>query len=656
MAQTDVIGSHNLSLAGSAPALSGIGSCAYCHAPHSGLNGKAGAMPTPLWNQALSQVASYPLYSSATMQNLTNGALTLGTESTLCLSCHDGTVALGATAAYGQVPVGTLSSQDNLGTNLSTIHPFNFVLNNGQFTCFSTAQSSLCANPPATANPAVPLINGNIQCTSCHNPHVQYADPAGNFLVVNNTSGALCLACHSTVPTGTGMRTLNVRRTTAGVMASTTAGVMEHNTNPLAGWRTSMHALATNRVTPQVSLDDSAAGPTRTGSRRSMSLGPYGTVSKNACSSCHASHNAQGGGSLLRAPDDQTCIVCHNGSSNTSPPSPNILAEMVAPRNGHAFSTGDTLHRVREAALLNQNRHVGCVDCHNPHSTGRVTNFAAAPTVRASQAQVIGISAADGRTVVSPAADQYENCLRCHGTSNGKKATINYGYLPLRVVAAPDPLDVIPEFNSLAASSHPVFRDRRSMFPQPSLRLNMLNLDGKTPGRLMGTRMMCTDCHNSDDNREFGGNGPNGPHGSIFQHILERRYEFNRAAIPGRVVTNLFPFPDLSAQGGASGGPYALCAKCHDLRQVMNTTSFTEHARHVQQDGFSCSVCHTAHGMGAQSEGISGERLVNFDGNIVAPEGSAPISYDRATNSCSLVCHNHVHKGPSKLSISAFRR
>jgi hypothetical protein len=256
---------------------------------------------------------------------------------------------------------------------------------------------------------------------------------------------------------------------------------------------------------------------------------------------------------------------------------------------------------------------------------------------------VAGISATDGKTAVSPAINQYENCLRCHGTSTGKKSSVNFGYLPFRVVSASDPLNVIPEFSSFATSSHPVFHDRTSAFPQPSLRTNQLNLDGGTMGRSMGARILCTDCHNSDDNREFGGNGPSGPHGSIFPHILERRYEFSQAPLPGKLVTNLFPNPSLSAQGGPSGGPYALCAKCHDLNQVMNNTSFSEHARHIK-DGFSCSACHTAHGMGAQSGTLSGERLVNFDARVVAPNGGAPVSYNRATNSCSLVCHNYAHQ------------
>ena len=72
----------------------------------------------------------------------------------------------------------------------------------------------------------------------------------------------------------------------------------------------------------------------------------------------------------------------------------------------------------------------------------------------------------------------------------------------------------------------------------------MLNLDGVTHGRAMGTQILCTDCHNSDDNREFGGTGPNGPHGSKWTHILERRYEFSQAATPGAARSPIsFPIP-----------------------------------------------------------------------------------------------------------------
>ena len=256
----------------------------------------------------------------------------------------------------------------------------------------------------------------------------------------------------------------------------------------------------------------------------------------------------------------------------------------------------------------------------------------------------------DGVTVLNPAVNQYENCLRCHGSSNGKTVIpATFGYLPVWAVAASDFLNVIPQFAQLATSSHPVTHDRSSPYPQPSLRAYMMNEDGATPGRAMGARILCSDCHNSDDNREFGGNGPNGPHGSKWTHILERRYEFSQAAAPGQTITNLFPTPDLSVNG-----PYALCGKCHDLTNVIANNTFTEHARHMN-DGFSCSTCHTGHGMGATSGNISGERLVNFDLNVVAPTGTTPISYSRATNSCALTCHNHAHAAASGAAVKIKR-
>lgn len=664
-AQTDVIGSHDLSHFGTSPVKGTLsGSCLYCHAPHSGLNGTAGVAQTPLWNQKLSNVQSYTVYGSSTLVNTPSPTPALGTDSTLCLSCHDGTVAgsPGALAAYGQVPMtGQMYAADVLGSNLSVMHPVSFVLP------LKTAPDlvpSLTANPPTTADQTgkVRLIKGNVECTSCHNPHVQNIDPNNpNFLAIDNSSSALCLACHTTVPTGTGMGLANplyrpVRAAQTGA-TPLTASNATGSTNPLAGWFTSIHATATNRVTPMVTVESNSLVSRRTAlNPRQASMGSYGTVAKNGCSSCHTPHNAQESHALLRATDDQVCLTCHNGSSNTSPPIPNILAELIAPKNGHAFSPDNSPHLAHEGALLNQNRHASCVDCHNPHSTNRVASFPPAPAIRLSQNLVEGISATDGVTVVNPAVNQYENCLRCHGNSTGKRAKANFGYLPLRVVSASDALNVIPEFSSTATSSHPVTHDRTSPFPQPSLRQNMRNLDGRSQGHSMSSRLLCTDCHNSDDNREFGGNGPNGPHGSVFAHILERRYEFSQAPAPGRLVTNLFPNPNLSAEGGVNGGPYALCAKCHDLARIMNDGSFSEHARHVMQDGFSCSVCHTAHGMGTQSGSISGERLVNFDLRVVAANGPVPASYSRATNSCSLVCHDHPHQLRSGGNVAALSK
>jgi len=56
-----------------------------------------------------------------------------------------------------------------------------------------------------------------------------------------------------------------------------------------------------------------------------------------------------------------------------------------------------------------------------------------------------------------------------------------------------------------------------------------------------------------------------------------------------------------------------MCAKCHDLaNQVIKNTSWNQHALHINA-GFSCSVCHTAHGTGGTNPNIGGQRLINFD-------------------------------------------
>jgi predicted CXXCH cytochrome family protein len=589
----DVLGKHNLGPTGTSPLKGGLSApCLYCHAPHSGLGSPA------LWNQTLTK-QTYTTYTSTTETETGATQPLLGSDSNLCLSCHDGSIAPGQTVAYGRFPMsGSMTAADNFGSNLSSSHPFSLVLplKDSADLVPSFYNSGTTADPTG----AVKLINGNIECTSCHNAHVEATDLVGlNFLVRDGSSGQLCLACHTSTS-----RTVN------------------NVSNYLAGWTTSVHATAANKIAAQPGVN----------------LGAYPTVALNGCASCHMVHNAPGAARLLRGKNENDCTSCHGAGGNMSPVALNVSAEFA--KAGHPYSTGGGAHDAAEAVLLNQNRHATCVDCHNPHAALQVTAFLAPPALRPSQASVEGISATDGITVLNPAVNQFENCFRCHGTSTGKTLVpATYGYLPVWAVSAVDPLNVIPQFSLQASSSHPVTHVSNSPYPQLSLRPFMLNEDGLTPGRAMGTQILCTDCHNSDDNREFGGAGPNGPHGSKWTHILERQYVMSQAAVPGQLIANLFPTPDLSVNG-----PYALCGKCHDLTQVVANTTFSEHARHIN-DGFSCSTCHTAHGMGATSGSISGERLVNFDVNVVAPNGNTPISYNRATNSCTLTCHQHAHSG-----------
>ena len=610
----DVIGTHDLGPGSKSPI---VGTrpdfCLYCHAPHSGLGG----LP-PLWNQTLS-TQSYQTYTSTTETN-TGAQPVLGAESSLCLSCHDGTVAPGQTVVFGQVTMtGSMYASDKFGTNLQSSHPFSLALPLKD--SIDLVESLVSQGKTGDPTGAVKLVSGNVECTSCHNPHVEAKDQiARNFLVRDSSSGQMCLACH------------DPKRTISGQV------------NPLAGWFESIHATSSAVV---------------------QNL-PYATLSQNACFSCHTDHDAAGPVWLQRGAGDQVCLNCHSGdapvTNNVShtkaafpsmriPPALaariNIAAEYA--KIGHpTSSTIDSgvaglqakipARKQSAGEVVNTPQQSGCVDCHDPHAVQATQMFPAAPGVRPAQKGERGISATDGVTVVTPAVDQYQGCLRCHGRSAGKTVYQLFGYSPTRAVSAGDPLNLIPQFSINYKSSHPVMHDRTSLLQQPSLLNNMRKLDGTTPGRLIGNRIFCTDCHNSDDNREVGGNGPNGPHGSKWPHILERRYEFSQATLPGQLITNLFPNPDLS-----SNGPYALCAKCHDLpNQIIKDTSFKHHAEHINA-GLSCSTCHTAHGMGASNGNVSGERLVNFDINVVGPNGSNPISYNWGRNTCTLTCHGVVH-------------
>jgi len=598
----DVLGMHSLGPGTPSP-ITGArpDACAYCHAPHSGLN-------RGLWNQKLT-TQTYTTYTSDTEKNAGTQP-TLGRSSNQCLSCHDGTVAVGNTVAYGQVTTrGSMFTQDVFGGNMQSSHPFSLVLPLKD--TVDLAASLAASGKTADTTGAVRLINGNVECISCHNPHVQAKDPVSrNFLVKDGSSGQLCLACHD--PTRQ----------------------MSGQVNPLSDWALSAHALSTDKISP------------------TAQLGSYATVAGDACISCHTPHNASGPARLLRGQNEQDCIACHNGANVSPMPAyANVFAEYATPKVGHPFPSSTNQHDAAEATLLNNNRHATCVDCHNGHGSETVGVFPPPPLIRISQKDIAGLSASDGTSILAPAINQYENCLRCHGASSGKQVQPIYGYFPARAVAAGDPLNLIPQFATSATSSHPVTHTSNSTLPQPSLLANMLNLDGATQGRAMGTQILCSDCHNSDDNREFGGSGANGPHGSKWTHILERRYEFSQTATPGGQITNLFPNPDLSVTG-----PYGLCGKCHNLSsQIVKNTSWSQHSSHINA-GFTCSTCHTAHGMGATSGAISGERLVNFDVNVVAPNGGAAISYSRAANTCVLVCHQVAHNSDGTVSQAILRR
>lgn len=362
----------------------------------------------PLWNHALS-TQTYQVYSSTTYQNTGLTQPLLGGSSSLCLSCHDGTVAPNQTYVYGKISVsGSMADANNLQTNLQSSHPFSLAIQNNNNHIKDAPDLAATLANGTTLDSTVHLVKGNVECNSCHDPHVQGIDHVSpNFLVRDSSSGQLCLACHD--PSRT----------------------MSGKVNPLTDWASSAHALASSvRTTIPV-------------------FGSYSTVATSACMACHQPHKAAGAATLLRAANPaianldavaEDCSNCHNGGGNISPAAPNILSEYAKMNTGsgstlgtaHPWSTSGNLHTSGEGVLLNQNRHATCVDCHAPHSPRKVTSFSSAPAIRLSQTDTPGISESDGVTVLTPAVNQYQVCLRCHGESSRSTTPTSYGYTPVR--------------------------------------------------------------------------------------------------------------------------------------------------------------------------------------------------------------------------------
>lgn len=164
--------------------------CKFCHTPHLA-QGVAGA---PLWNHQTT-VASYSMYSSATYQG-TSSQTQPGATSKLCLSCHDGTVAVDSFANAGTLATGThfISTTNRVGSgaSLSGDHPIAFTYNAALATLDTHLVTPVSTNFVDAAG-TIPLYNGKMECASCHATH---DNTFTKFLRIANTGSALCIKCH----------------------------------------------------------------------------------------------------------------------------------------------------------------------------------------------------------------------------------------------------------------------------------------------------------------------------------------------------------------------------------------------------------------------------------------------------------------------------
>jgi len=121
-------------------------------------------------------------------------------SSKLCLSCHDGTIALGSTLSDGDISMASglrrmpPTSRSHLGRDISGDHPVSFTVTDSLVaTNNSSGDVPLKSVAEMHSNPSVRLDDRDrVQCISCHDPH---EDSNGYFLLTAHV-GDLCLGCH----------------------------------------------------------------------------------------------------------------------------------------------------------------------------------------------------------------------------------------------------------------------------------------------------------------------------------------------------------------------------------------------------------------------------------------------------------------------------
>ncbi|UCE32727.1 MAG: hypothetical protein JSW68_07530 [Burkholderiales bacterium] len=427
---------HNLSVTGpgTVRATSETQVCVFCHTPHGATAVDEGGVgvSAPLWNRAIPAGSTYTPYTSTSLDaEVIQGQLDQpGGSSKLCLSCHDGTLAIGnvnvlegqadaTIALQGTGPGETIPAGEgtgtgftrNLGVDLRNDHPISLTFTDG----LAQRDGELRAldanqNYPAGSGtvigvrgpgqrPLLPLEptggggSGQLQCASCHDPHLHETDPT-----LGNQKFLRGQRFQESAPSVTGFDG-----------ATDTVCVACHDKSHGSGtWARSAHA------NPAVADETYRSDITSAGPVREF---PDGLpVWKAACLNCHDTHTVPGARRLLREATDspvtpkqggnpageQTCYQCHTTAADSV-----LTANAQVPDIESAFSlarrmpittldqsASDERHQPdasfsdpgfvdctgaagRCAADLLEprsrlaERHAECTDCHNPHRVTR---------------------------------------------------------------------------------------------------------------------------------------------------------------------------------------------------------------------------------------------------------------------------------------------
>jgi len=375
--------------------------CVFCHTPH----GASTEIISPLWNRTLSAEMNYsPYYSSSINAYDVSGRPQPTEGSKLCLSCHDGTIAIGqvtnkagsggydvAPYAMTIVPAGDKiapgggpdpggsggTSEDGeytgftrrIGTDLSNDHPISFTYDSTSvwiakdeeletppktyLAPVSTSTSSVDKNAirlPLFVDPAD--SKAKLQCTTCHDPHLVDdrwgAGISNKFLRLNRFQEVVPEQASGLKPFSTG--------------DASDGDIICLGCHRKDGWNNSAHANSTVATHTY----DSAASALREF--------PNGLpVWKAACLNCHDTHSVAGSRRLLRegvvsgglggggsgfgvyrggfarAGDyaansaiEETCYQCHQSSAIVTGTPPDIESEFTGAKKHMPLTQTET--------------------------------------------------------------------------------------------------------------------------------------------------------------------------------------------------------------------------------------------------------------------------------------------------------------------------
>lgn len=619
---------HNLSFSGKGKvrAVSETDVCIFCHSSHTG----AVVTNTPIWNRSIESVVYTP-YSSSTMDAVVGQPTG---HSKLCLSCHDGTIAIGSVnnlkkhkkqialvgaGSRGEIPRSLFAkgSSTNLGTDLSNDHPISFV-----FDSLLVNKDRELVLPSKTDtvrlySGAEATIANNVQCTTCHDAH---ESPYKKFLKkdIMGQRDNLCLTCHQK-PDWVG----------SGHESSST------------------YYPARQRVT---------------------------MVKDYSCNACHEGHVEEGSQYLLRSGVDtgnqpaqeETCFECHKaenlggvsydidnqfrkgkigGSAMDLTKSGHQPIITVQPKEGVLLDPGNA----SGGAQYVDTAHVECSDCHNPHRSVKGNTLKGAKGVDVN-GNLVGAYTANTRD-----PHEYEICFRCHGDTYSKVATTPY----------PDSTTIRPKGGSNKKREfNPNTTGNTSFHPVAATGLNQsvkLSSQLAFSGLSTASKIGCGDCHNNDETARVQGlaskfestlTSPKGPHGSMYPYILRANYLATVGSPAG------------SGLSSYNRENFALCYLCHDERafatSATDMTNFTKagknlHAVHLNKTGgtgtfATCHECHynthsNVEAVNTQYFGPSGStKLVDFGPNAMKVATNLKPAWGiLGVNGCALKCHGVTH-------------